>query len=393
MPRRTLALLVCFTLSACGGSSDDGGGGGGSPPVNLINFQPASDIVGQTLATTGAANDGGATGQVGLDRPQGHMGNGSFYVPDRDNHRVMGWNAIPTGLGEPADFVIGQVDFNGSTSGLSAGQLDSPDACWVASNALFVADAGNNRVLVYSPVPTSNAPASFALGQATLGTETAALTQAGLNFPSDVCVASNRIVVADSTNNRVMIWNGIPAANGASAQIVVGQPDFTTGTPGLSAVKMSGPSGVWTDGTRLLVADSNNNRVLVWQTFPTSNGQPADFVIGQPDFATGTFGTGAQGLNNPIAVASNGAQVFVADQSNNRVLVFPFPNASNAAATGVLGQSNFTNVAANDDDQDGLSDAGPTARTMSFPEGVTVVGNQVFVADAGNNRVLVFTGS
>ena len=47
-----------------------------------------------------------------------------------------------------------------------------------------------------------------------------------------------------------------------------------------------------TNSTRLLVADTNNSRVLVWLTFPTTNGQAADFVLGQPDFTTGTPGVG-----------------------------------------------------------------------------------------------------
>merc|ERR1712023_166355 len=46
------------------------------------------------------------------------------------------------------------------------------------------------------------------------------------------------------------------------------------------------PAGAWTDGEKLLVIDSTNNRVLVWNTFPTENFEPADLVLGQPDFAS-----------------------------------------------------------------------------------------------------------
>ena len=34
----------------------------------------------------------------------------------------------------------------------------------------------------------------------------------------------------------------------------------------------------------IAVADTDNNRVLIWSTIPTSNGVPADVVVGQPDF-------------------------------------------------------------------------------------------------------------
>jgi DNA-binding beta-propeller fold protein YncE len=151
---------------------------------------------------------------------------------------------------------------------------------------------------------------------------------------------------------------------------------------------------VWTDGTRLAVCDQSNHRVLIWSTFPTSNGQAADIVVGQPDFLTGTSGSGTQKLNGPSGVASDGVKLFVADRSNNRVLVFdPFPTSSNPTATGILGQNSFTNVTENDDDQNGVVDAAPTARTMKAPTGVTAVGNRLYVTDSGNFRVLVFTGS
>ncbi len=49
---------------------------------------------------------------------------------------------------------------------------------------------------------------------------------------------------------------------------------------------MRGPQGVWIQGSKLFVADTQNNRVLIWNTIPTQNNQPADVVLGQPDFTT-----------------------------------------------------------------------------------------------------------
>ncbi len=58
----------------------------------------------------------------------------------------------------------------------------------------------------------------------------------------------------------------------------------------------------------------------------------------------------------------------------------------------MLGQGDFTHVRENDDDQDGVSDAAPTARTLSYPTGVALWGNQLFVTDYRNNRYLIFDG-
>jgi hypothetical protein len=390
------ALLPALFVGACGGSGD-GGGGGGADPINLTNFQPADHILGQSLAGGATPNNGAGIGppnQSGLLTPSGHVGNGSVYVADTGNNRVLGWNGVPTGLGPNADFVIGQTDFISNGAAVSATQLSNPTSCWVASGALFVADQGNDRVLIYGGPPTSNVGATVALGKPNLTTAGGTSGQAGLSGCFDVCVAANRIVVADTNNNRVMIWNGIPGVSGANAQTVIGQPNFTTVSPGATAAKMDTPSGVWTDGIRLAVVDQGNHRVLIWTTFPTSNGEAADLVVGQPDFTTNTSGSGAQKFSIPWSVASDGVQLFVADNGNNRVLVFAaFPVASNPAATGVLGQSTFTNVASNDDNQDGADDGVPTARTMNGPQGVTAVGNRLYVSDTSNHRILIFTGS
>jgi hypothetical protein len=389
------AAVLALALCACGGSGD-GGGGGGSTPVNLLTFQAATDIIGQSAATGGLANNGAAgTNPVGLSTANGHVGNGSVYVGDPSNNRLLCFDDVPTGLGPSGDFVVGQPDFTTGTAGTTATTMRFPSSCWVANGVLFVADTQNHRVLLFGPPPTATgAAATVALGQPNLTANAPGNGTSALSAPLDVCVAAGRIAVADFNNNRVMIWNGIPAVSGAAAQVVVGQPNFTTTSSGATASKLSSPRGVWTDGTRLVVADDLNNRVLIWNTFPTVNGQPADLVIGQPDFTTVSSGNGTLKMNAPASVCSDGVSLFVADAMNHRVLVYsPFPTASNPAAMAVLGQSLFTNVTPNDDDQDGIQDATPSARTMNQPRGVTTIGNQLFVSDSNNRRVLIFTGS
>ena len=104
-----------------------------------------------------------------------------------------------------------------------------------------------------------------------------------------MAVAKGRLFVSDGNNNRIMIWNKIPKSNGANAQVVVvGQPDFTSSAPATSKTGLDEPEGLWSDGTRLVVADFFNNRVLIWNSIPTTNGVAADVVVGQPDFLLST---------------------------------------------------------------------------------------------------------
>src|SRR4030081_860163 len=97
------------------------------------------------------------------------------------------------------------------------------------------------------------------------------------------------MVGADTNHNRVLIWNRIPTTNNAPADIVVGQPDFNTflvpgNTP--SAKSMRGPQGVWIQNGKLYVADTQNNRVLIFNKIPTANAAAADVVLGQADLTT-----------------------------------------------------------------------------------------------------------
>ena len=100
-----------------------------------------------------------------------------------------------------------------------------------------------------------------------------------------VATDGQRLFVADTNNHRVLIWNSIPTENYQPADIVLGKPDFDSWEEPaeVSPTTMVWPWGVETDGQRLYVADTGQARVLIWNSIPTQNNQPADLVIGMPD--------------------------------------------------------------------------------------------------------------
>jgi hypothetical protein len=363
--------------------------------VGFSDFQPAARVLGQADFAGTLANQGGAAAADTLADPFGRAAPGSLYVPDQANHRVLGFDPVPNVNGGAAAFALGQPDLVTATPGTTATTLRSPTDAWTTGSRLAVADRLNHRVLVWNPLPAaSGAPASLVVGQPDFASAVPAAGATGLNQPAGVCVAGGRLFVADYANNRVLVWNTFPAANGVPADVVVGQADFAGTAPATSASRLSGPTAVWSNGTRLVVVDSGNHRVLLWNTIPASNGASAHHVIGQPDFTTAVPGAGPQGLTTPASVFATSAQLFVADLGNNRVLVYqPYPTADQPAAARVLGQGDFTHVAPNDDDQDGAADLAASARTLSAPAGVVLVGDRLYVTDRGNHRVLVFEGS
>ena len=311
--------------------------------------------------------------------------------------RLPAYAAAVWSDGMAAVKVLGQADFtSGTSSTTTASTLNIPWGVAVdpTSGKVFVLDTGNNRVLRFaSQASLSNgANAEGVLGQADFTTVSAGASSTKMSGNvTGVAVGSDGTLwVADIGNNRVLRFaSAASKPNGAAADGVLGQPDFTTVSAGASSTKMKYPYGVavGSDGT-LWVADSGNNRVLRFASAAgKANGDPADGVLGQANFtsnvglpsASSTTINGTRG----VAVDSNGT-LWVADSISHRVL--RFANAAGklngTPADGVLGQPNFTSNV-------GLPSASST--TINGTRGVAVDSNgTLWVTDGNNNRVLFF---
>ncbi|MFY0528449.1 NHL repeat-containing protein [Archangium gephyra] len=369
----------------------------------LDTFQAATVVLGQGDFTSKAPDRGGGTGAGTLRNPLGNpaFAQGRLYVPDTGSNRVLGFNGIPTANGASAGFVLGQADLGDFETGSGEQGLGAPEGLSIDADRLAVADTRNSRVLLHATLPASTgATPSLVVGQQSLAPE-ARLPGCGrtsLSFPEDVFLGRGKLLVADSANNRVLVWNTVPTTNAAPADLVLGQGSFITcvendangdgvrdATSG--ATTLWNPTGVWTDGTRLVVADSYNNRVLLWNQFPTTDGQPADVVLGQADFTSRAPALTASGMNTPYTVTSTGLQLFVTDSQHHRVLVWnALPTSNGTPADSVLGQADFTHANLNDP----TTGTTPSGRTLNQPGGVLLTWPHVVVSDYGNHRLLVF---
>ncbi|MGB6300396.1 MAG: hypothetical protein WBF90_30070, partial [Rivularia sp. (in: cyanobacteria)] len=157
-----------------------------------------------------------------------------------------------------------------------------------------------------------------------------------------------------------------------------------------SNIEMFGPrAACLTETGCLWVSDTGHHRLLGWHNFPTTDSQPCDWVIGQPNFnsegknAKGKLGRNT--LNVPTGICSCGEGLAVADAWNHRVLIWKtLPEDSNVPADLVLGQADFNNNQAN------RGNSNAAANTLNWCYGIFYHQGKLFVADTGNRRLLIW---
>jgi sugar lactone lactonase YvrE len=267
---------------------------------------------------------------------------------------------------------------------------------------LWVADGANNRVLGFrnAAALSNGQTADLVIGQPNF--QNTGCNDYYLCRPAGVAVDSaGNLYVADSNNNRILVFSNPFAINGNTGQtsgfipsMVIGQggdfyaigcnlggsqPDeFTLCTP--QRLTIDGSGNLW-------VADTGNNRVLEYNNPVLTGNLAATMVIGQPDFVSnqGNQGasTNAAGLSGPNGLAVDaGGNLYVADTYNCRVLRYQSPLANGAAAGQVWGQGGSF-ITAN------CGGASPTS--LYYPSDVAVDGsNSLYIADLYGQRVLEF---
>jgi sugar lactone lactonase YvrE len=205
-----------------------------------------------------------------------------FWVADTGNRRVLGWRG---GLPEPgrgADIVLGQPDLwsrgENRDGPVAANSLRWPHALAHVGDVLLVADAGNHRVLGWRGEIDGERAADTVLGQP--GFDSAVefpyrpQGPRAFRFPYGVATTPDgSLVVADTSNNRLCIVDDVNAMladepHGGAVDHVLGQPDLdANGENRWDRVvhdSFCWPYGLAADGRRLVVADSGNNRVVIW---------------------------------------------------------------------------------------------------------------------------------
>jgi hypothetical protein len=238
-------------------------------------------VLGQKDFASVDANRGRPTASPGsLFWPYGvHWDGARLWVADTGNRRVMMWDGVPQNNGRGADLVLGQRDlFTRDENGGGEPSLASmrwPHALAIWAGRLCVTDAGNNRIMVWDRIPTRNdQPCDRLLGQndAALVDHNQSLywpSAATLHMPYGIAGNDMWLLAADTANSRLLAWRDNDQTD---ARALTGQPDFHSkgdnrwGLP--SRDSLCWPYGIGLCGRMAVVADSGNNRVLLWRLSP-----------------------------------------------------------------------------------------------------------------------------
>jgi uncharacterized protein (TIGR03437 family) len=384
-------------------------------------------ILGQPDRFTNLAEGPQTSLSTGLRAPTGLAvdGAGNLYVADSGNNRILRYAkpfAQPAGYQFP-DLIIGQTSFTvgtGNSGGVKATTLLLSGGSFIprtgiafdSAGNLWVTDTGNNRVLRFPVsvlVPNQNAPsADTVIGQADLVSSvapTVRITKTGLLHPTGVALDSaGNMLVADALARVVVYATGGLTTNATASRILgVALPTSSQpNPPPVSAIAVGSATSVIATTSNVIVADTENNRVLVYppvSQWPVESSQfspSASAVIGQSSFANSTANQGGQPssstLSSPVDIAASGGEVYVADSGNHRVLVFPLtPAGPFTAASRVIGQLDFPYNAPNLVEGNEFFTAGQlTSASGSAVLDLSVTPPYLYVADTQNNRILGF---
>jgi hypothetical protein len=216
-----------------------------------------------------------------------------------------GWGSDPNGFNWPRDIAIDRVNTgtvwvtdtkNGrmlqftrdgaptgrkfGTQGSGTGQFSRPNAVAATSAGLVIADTFNDRVQLWN----TTAPTPFLVW-----------TSTGLLRPKDVAVSNGVVYVADSNHHRIAKLSVLDGS-------LLGSFGSTT---------LHGPEGVAVDpGVGIWVADTNANRLVEFD------------YAGNVIQTFGSFGKLHGQFSNPTHLEVFGGRLYVCDTFNDRVEVF-----------------------------------------------------------------------
>ena len=180
-------------------------------PASISNGQNALSVLGQPNFTTSGADNTNV--KMNNPRDVAYdVANQRLFVAQAGNHRVSVFDVVSTTTGEAAVNILGQPSFASTSASNTASGMSQPYGVTYDSDSdrLFVAQSGNHRVTVYDTTEITDGEAAInILGQTSFLTATSGTTISKLNQPRGVAYdpINKSLFVAESGNNRIMLFD------------------------------------------------------------------------------------------------------------------------------------------------------------------------------------------
>ena len=242
-----------------------------------LNVSKCANWDASGITVAGNTNGFPGSNSTSLSSPVGIFidKNNSLFIADRDNHRIMKYEANST---------VGVRVAGDGTPGNSFNQLNTPRGVAIDQYGfLIVGDASNCRIQNFS-----NSSYSTTITTVNIGTSQTDLLDLHVDYQGNV-------YVTDGTNAQIIM----SSAN-SPPHVVLN----SSGGPGSKADQFNHPYGNFIDKNgHWYIADSNNHRVQKWLRGAT-NGTTVAGITNSP-------GSNTTQLNTPIAITvDNNGYVF-----------------------------------------------------------------------------------
>jgi DNA-binding beta-propeller fold protein YncE len=358
--------------------------------VHASGYTPTSEL-GQPNMTS--INTNGITlNDIGMNNPMGialDSVNHRLFVADYGNNRVLVYMLSSSNqiVSQNASYVLGQSDFS---------QRSCSNMCDIGplyydptTDYLFVGDGAYYRIDVYdlSGGITNGMDPSYYIDNMEQAT--------GISYDS----ADHLLFVSD-IGDRVLVFDlSAGITNGLSASYVLGQTNLTDTTShctGPSATTFCNVQGVAYDSVDkyLFVNDEGNYRVVVFNlSGGITTGMSASYVLGQSSLTSSTHNCTINSAKSlcytlpPIYYDPTSQLLFVGDQVRNRVMIYNLSAgvSNDMPASYELGQTDFS--------ANGCPST--SASSICYPSGFVYdpASQELYAADQGDHRVLGYNFS
>ncbi|MBM3474780.1 MAG: 6-bladed beta-propeller [Armatimonadetes bacterium] len=247
---------------------------------------------------------------------------GALYVADAGNNRVEKLDA--TGAFVKAFGALGS----------RAGEFRNPGGMAVSGSTVYVADTGNTRVQVFT------SDGSFLREFGSRWTDGGSLRE-----PRALAVSTSAVAVGDRQQHRVVVYD----MNGNVVRSIGGL--------GIGDGEFLEVSGVAISGSSLYVADRDRNDIQVF-----------NLADGSYQQTLGQAGSDPGRLRGPVALAATTGGLFVLDAGNERVQLLALTGAPQSV----------------------VEPETTPAGSLVNPSGIAAWRGGFVVADTGNDRLVSF---